>query len=69
LKRSIDGTQARDKVKRNVVLLSETPTGKPGRPSTALHFGQAEAVLAAAEKTHSMRTSCYRCSWARGRKS
>jgi hypothetical protein len=51
LKRSIDRAQARDKVKRNVVLLSEIPTGRPGRPSKALHFVQAEAVLAAAEKT------------------
>jgi integrase len=50
LKRSIDRAQARDKVKRNVVLLSEIPTGKPGRPSKALNFVQAEAVLAAAEK-------------------
>lgn len=51
LKRAIDRAQARDKVRRNVVLLSETPTGRTGRPSKALTLAQAEAVLDAAEGT------------------
>jgi integrase len=34
-------------VKRNVVLLCETPKGRPGRPSKALTLEQAEEVLAA----------------------
>lgn len=33
LSRSVARAQARDKVKRNVVLLCETPTGQVGRPS------------------------------------
>jgi integrase len=41
--------QARDKVKRNVVLLCEVPKGQRGRPSKALTLAQAEALLAAAE--------------------
>ncbi len=49
LKRSIRRAQARDKVKRNVALLCELPTGRDGRPSKALTFDQAEAVLKAAE--------------------
>lgn len=49
LKRSIRRSQARDKVKRNVALLCELPTGCAGRPSKALKFSQAEAVLKAAE--------------------
>jgi integrase len=36
-------------VKRNVVLLCETPTGQVGRPSNALTFDQAEALLNAAD--------------------
>jgi integrase len=51
LKRSVARAQARDKVKRNVVLLCDVPTGREGRPSKALTLGQAEAVLAAAEGT------------------
>jgi integrase len=51
LKRAIDRAQARDKVRRNVVLLSETPEGRTGRPSKALTLAQAEAVLDAAEGT------------------
>jgi integrase len=51
LKRSVDRAQARDKVKRNVVLLSDIPTGRIGRPSKALTLAQAEAVLDAAEGT------------------
>lgn len=51
LKRSVARAQARDKVKRNVVLLCEVPSGRDGRPSKALTLDQAEAVLAAAEGT------------------
>ncbi|GGP36041.1 tyrosine-type recombinase/integrase [Saccharothrix coeruleofusca] len=51
LKRSVSRAQARDKVKRNVVLLCDCPVGQPGRPSKALTLAQAEALLAAAENT------------------
>ncbi|MEV0618586.1 tyrosine-type recombinase/integrase [Nonomuraea sp. NPDC050404] len=50
LKRAITRAQARDKVKRNVVLLCELPKGKPGRPSKSLTLTQAETVLKAAEQ-------------------
>jgi integrase len=49
LKRSVARAQARDKVKRNVVLLCELPKGRPGRPSKSLTLDQAVAVLDAAE--------------------
>jgi hypothetical protein len=49
LSRSIDRAQARDKVRRNVVRLCTTPVEQPGRPSKAVTFAQAEALLAAAE--------------------
>jgi integrase len=45
LRRAVERAQARDKVKRNVVLLCEVPTGRPGRPSKALNFEQADALL------------------------
>jgi integrase len=48
LARSITRAQARDKVARNVVLLCGTPTGRAGRPSQALTFDQAQALLEAA---------------------
>jgi integrase len=51
LRRVIARAQARDKVRRNVVLLCDTPTGQAGRPSKALTLAQAEALLAAAEKS------------------
>ena len=51
LSRSITRAQARDKVKRNVVLLCGTPTGQGGRPSQALTFEQAKALLDAAPAT------------------
>jgi integrase len=51
LKRAIARAQARDKVKRNVVLLCEIPQGRSGRPSKSLTLAQAEALLAAAEDT------------------
>jgi integrase len=50
LKRAIDRAQARDKVKRNVVLLCDYPVGQGGRPSKALNLEQAEALLKAAER-------------------
>ncbi|GGS80181.1 tyrosine recombinase XerC [Nonomuraea spiralis] len=49
LKRSIARAQARDKVKRNVVMLCEIPKGKEGRPSKSLTLDQAASVLKAAE--------------------
>jgi integrase len=51
LKRAVARAQARDKVKRNVVLLCELPKGQDGRPSKAFTLPQAEAVLGAAEGT------------------
>lgn len=51
LKRSVTRAQARDKVKRNVVLLCEIPKGRPGRPPKALTLEQAEEVLAADDGT------------------
>jgi integrase len=48
LKRAITRAQARDKVKRNVVLLCEIPQGCVGRPSKSLTLPQAEALLDAA---------------------
>lgn len=52
LKRSIARAQARDKVKRNVVLLCDIPKGKEGRPSKSLTLDQAVSVLRAAENTN-----------------
>lgn len=49
LRRSVARAQARDRVKRNVVLLCELPKGKQGRPSKSLTLAQAESVLTAAE--------------------
>jgi integrase len=49
LKRAVTRAQARDKVKRNVVLLCEVPQGRQGRPSKSLTLSQAEALLVAAE--------------------
>ncbi|SEU46109.1 tyrosine-type recombinase/integrase [Nonomuraea wenchangensis] len=49
LNRSIKRAMARDKVKRNVVELCSIPVGRKGRPSKALTFAQAGAVLKAAE--------------------
>ncbi|QFU85716.1 tyrosine recombinase XerC [Amycolatopsis sp. YIM 10] len=52
LRRAVSRAQARDRVRRNVVLLCDCPAGKgAGRPSKALTFAQAEAVLAAAESS------------------
>ncbi|MCW2942100.1 MAG: hypothetical protein JWN00_5085 [Actinomycetia bacterium] len=49
LRRAVTRAQARDKVKRNVVLLCEVPRGREGRTSKALTFAQAEAVLSATD--------------------
>lgn len=49
LKRAVTRAQARDKVKRNVVLLCEVPKGQQGRPSKSLTLSQAEVLLAAAQ--------------------
>ena len=49
LRRAITRAQARDKVKRNVVLLCELPKGRTGRPSKSLSLDQTEAMLASAE--------------------
>lgn len=50
LRRAIKRAQGRDRVDRNVVLLTDCPVGQgEGRPSKALTMSQAEAVLAAAE--------------------
>jgi integrase len=49
LSRALARAQARDKVKRNVVLPCATPTGKIGRPSKALSLAEAESLLRAAE--------------------
>ncbi|RSM58937.1 site-specific integrase [Amycolatopsis sp. WAC 01376] len=49
LNRSVKRAEARDKVKRNVVMLCEIPVGLEGRPSKSLTLVQAEAVLKAAE--------------------
>jgi integrase len=45
---------ARDRVRRNVVELTELPTGQPGRPSKALSAQQADDVLikTAADRLH-----------------
>jgi integrase len=42
---------ARDKVKRNVVVLASVPQGTAGRPSKSLTLAQAVAVLGAAESS------------------
>jgi integrase len=49
LRRSITRARARDKVKRNVVLLCDVPQGQQGRPSKSLTYDQAAGLLAAAE--------------------
>jgi integrase len=51
LNRAVRRAMARDKAKRNVVILCEVPVGQPGRPSKSLTFDQAESLLDAAERT------------------
>ena len=50
LNRAVTHAQARDKVRRNVVMLCSVPGGRQGRPSKSLTFDQAEAILKASEK-------------------
>jgi integrase len=45
LNRAIKRAMARDRVKRNVVELTEVPKGRPGRPSKSLTAQQADGVL------------------------
>ena len=45
LNRSVKRAMTRDKVKRNVVELTEVPTGQPGRRSKSLSAEQADDVL------------------------
>jgi integrase len=45
LNRAVRRAMARDKVKRNVVELTEVPTGLPGRPSKAMTAQQADDVI------------------------
>ncbi|MGO4360894.1 site-specific integrase [Terrabacter sp. RAF57] len=45
LVRAVNRAMARDKVKRNVVLLCSVPAGRPGRPSKSLTSEQARDVL------------------------
>ena len=45
LNRSVKRAMARDRVRRNVVELTEPPTGQLGRPSKALSAQQADDVL------------------------
>jgi integrase len=53
LRRAVARAQARDKVKRNVVLLCDVPTGRAGRPSKSLTLGEAGKLLDAAEADRS----------------
>lgn len=54
LNRAVNRAMARDRVKRNVVELTEVPRGVVGRPSKALTAQQADAVLikTAADRFH-----------------
>jgi len=61
LKRAITRSQARDKVKRNVVLLCGLPKGQTGRPSKSLTLDQTEAMLAAAETFATAGTLAWLC--------
>jgi integrase len=58
LSRAVRHAQVRDKVRRNVVLLCDVPSGRPGRPSKSMTLHQAQAVLAATEKA-SVRMRAY----------
>ncbi|GIH21475.1 site-specific integrase [Rugosimonospora africana] len=49
LKRAVNRAMARDKVKRNVVVLCDVPTGQAGRPSKSLTMAQAKALLDSAK--------------------
>lgn len=51
LNRAVIRAMARDKVRRNVVVLCGIPNGQDGRPSKSLTLPQAKALLAAAENS------------------
>jgi integrase len=51
LSRAVTHAQARDKIRRNVVMLCSVPAGRQGRPSKSLTLDQAEAILKASEKS------------------
>lgn len=51
LEQAVVRAMARDKVKRNVVMLCEVPAGVDGRPSKSLTLDQAWAVLAEGEES------------------
>jgi integrase len=51
LNRAVTHAQARDKIRRNVVMLCNVPAGRQGRPSKSLTLDQAEAILKASEKS------------------
>jgi integrase len=55
LNRAVRRAMARDKVKRNVVELTEVPTGLPGRPSKAMSAQHADDVITktASDRMHS----------------
>src|SRR5215468_776813 len=49
LARAIRHAEANDKVRRNVAALTDSPSGRQGRPSRSLTFGQAVALITAAQ--------------------
>jgi integrase len=49
LTRAVRHAEANDKVRRNVATLVDTPAGQEGRPSKSLTFGQAVALIRAAQ--------------------
>jgi integrase len=51
LNRSVVRAMARDKIRRNVVMLCGIPTGQDGRPSKSLTLMEAKALLVAAESS------------------
>ncbi|MGH3613629.1 MAG: hypothetical protein ACRDRK_13770 [Pseudonocardia sp.] len=61
LNRAVRHAMARDKIKRNLVMLCDVPTGQGCRPSKSLTFDQAEALLVAADGSRSTPTSSCRC--------
>jgi hypothetical protein len=61
LKRSIRQAQARNRVLRNVAELVTTPKGQPGRPSKAMTFEQATAMLEQARRPGCTPTSWSAC--------
>jgi hypothetical protein len=52
---------ARDRVKRNVVELTEVPKGRLGRPSKSLTAQQADGVLTKTAPDRLVTTSWSRC--------